>query len=321
MQVFRSLSQVPGNFGPTVAAIGNFDGVHRGHQAIIGQVREQARRQGAKSVAVTFDPHPVRVLRPERAPRLITPLPQRLELLAQTGLDATLVLPFTPEFSQTPAFDFAERVLQQTLRAVDVHEGDSFRFGRGAEAGTEDLVRFGRQLGFRVHGHRVLTVRGIAVSSSEVRRRIAAGEVATARALLGRAFSICSTQERGRGIGSQLTVPTINLANYEELVPAHGVYITRVAIGAGAAMRTFEAVTNAGVRPTFGVESFAIESYLLDFEPVEIRPETRVEVCFLERLRAEQRFPSPEALKEQILRDVKAATRYHRLAARFRARR
>src|ERR1700761_3442383 len=139
MQVFRSLSEIPENFGPTVVAIGNFDGVHRGHQAIIGNVRERAGRLQAKSVALTFDPHPVRLLRPEQAPRLITPLAQRLDLLSRTGLDATVVVPFTREFSQLSAQEFAEQVLSQTLHAVDVREGDNFRFGHNASAGTPEL--------------------------------------------------------------------------------------------------------------------------------------------------------------------------------------
>lgn len=315
MQIFRSLAEIPSHAGPSVVAIGNFDGLHRGHQEILAEVRRRAQEQGAFSVAVTFDPHPVRVLRPEMAPKLITPMPQRLELLARTGVDATLVLPFTQKLSQTSALDFAKNVLADGLRAVEVHEGESFRFGHNAQAGTEDLIRIGKQLGFAVFEHRALTVRGIPVSSSEVRQRILAGNMSRARALLGRAFSIESTQERGRGVGGRLLVPTINLAPYAELVPAHGVYVTRVRVGE----RWFTAVTNCGVRPTFGVESFAVESYMLDFEPVEIAPETPVEVCFLRHLRAERKFASPEALKEQILRDVARARRYHTLAERLTA--
>ncbi len=311
MQVFRSLAEIPATLGATVAAIGNFDGVHLGHRAILAEVRHRARLHRVASVAVTFDPHPVRVLRPKDAPRLITPMPQRLALLAETGIDATVVLPFTPEFSQTPAFDFARQVLVEGLRAVEVHEGDSFRFGHSAEAGTEDLIRFGRQLGFGVYGHRVLTVRGLPVSSSQVRRQILAGRTGIARALLGRPFSIVSTQEQGRGIGSQLLVPTLNLAPYGEITPANGVYVTRVRVGE----RWFEAVTNCGVRPTFGDPSYAVESYLLDFEPLDINSETPVEVCFLQHLREERKFPSAEALKAQILRDAARARRYHHLAA------
>jgi riboflavin kinase/FMN adenylyltransferase len=196
MQVFRSLIEIPAGFGPTVVAIGNFDGVHRGHRAIIGNVRERARQVGAKSVALTFDPHPVRVLRPEQAPLLITPMPQRLDLLAATGLDATVVIPFTEEFSRLSARDFARQVLAEALHAAEVHEGDNFRFGHNASAGTSQLIELGRELGFRVEAHTALKVRGIAVSSSQVRQRIAAGDLTSARALLGRVFSIHSTQAR-----------------------------------------------------------------------------------------------------------------------------
>lgn len=317
MKIYRSLAEIPETMGRSVVAIGNFDGVHQGHKAILAEVRGRARGQGAAAVAVTFDPHPVRVLRPAAAPKLITPMPQRLELLAQTGVDATVILPFTEEFSRTAAFDFAEQVLARGLRAVEVHEGESFRFGHGAKSGTEDLVRFGEQLGFAVFGHRALRVRGVPVSSSEVRKQVLAGDMGMARALLGRAFSIESTQERGRGVGSKLLVPTINLADYDELTPANGVYVTRVRVGE----RWLEAVTNCGVRPTFGVERYAIESHLLDFDaagtgnPVEMGPETPVEVCFLKRLREERKFDSPEALKAQIGHDVVKAKRYHGLLA------
>ncbi len=312
MRVFRSLAEIPASMGRTVVAIGNFDGVHLGHAAILADARQRAKARRAPCLAVTFDPHPVRVLRPELAPRLITPMPHRLELLARTGIDATLILPFTREFSQTPARAFAEQVLARGLRAIEVHEGESFRFGHNAEAGTEDLARFGRELGFAVFGHRVLAVRGLVASSSEVRRQILAGKMNVARALLGRPFSIESMQERGRGVGSKLLVPTINLAAYDELTPASGVYVTRVRVGE----RWFSAVTNCGVRPTFGVESYAIESHLLNFEPLEMVAGAPVEVCFLKRLREERKFASPEALKEQILRDLARANRYHALAMR-----
>jgi riboflavin kinase/FMN adenylyltransferase len=316
MKVFHSLSDIPANFGPTVVAIGNFDSVHRGHRAIIGNVRACAQRLGAKSVALTFDPHPVRVLRPGQAPRLITPLPQRLELLAATGLDATVVIPFTEEFSKLSARDFAEQVLSQALHAIEVHEGDNFRFGHNATAGTPELIELGRDLGFRVEAHTAIHVRGLTVSSSEIRRRVAAGDMATARALLGRSFSIHSTQARGRGIGTRLTVPTINLAAYSELVPADGVYITQLHVGSTESApdgQLFNGVTNAGVRPTFGEPSYAIETYLLNFREIDLTPETPLELCFLKRLRGEKKFATPEELKAQIMKDVSKAQRYFRL--------
>ena len=316
MRVFRSLNEIPAGFGPTVVAIGNFDGVHRGHQAIIENLRSCAERLGAKSVALTFDPHPVRVLRPEQAPRLITPLPQRLELLAATGLDATVVIPFTEEFSRLSARDFAQQALDQALHAAEVHEGDNFRFGHNATAGTPELIELGREFGFHVVAHAALTVRGIPVSSSQVRQRIAAGDLATARALLGRVFSIRSTQARGRGIGSRLTVPTINLAPYDELLPADGVYITQLRVGAAWSkadgLLLFNGVTNAGTRPTFGELSYAIETYLLNFREIDLTPETPLELCFLKRIRGEKKFDSPEELKAQILKDAAQAQRYFR---------
>jgi riboflavin kinase/FMN adenylyltransferase len=313
MQVFRSLGEIPADLGPTVVAIGNFDGVHRGHQAIIANVRQRARDLGAKSVALTFDPHPVRVLRPDQAPRLITPMPERLELLAATGLDATLVLPFTKEFSRLSARQFAEQVLGNALHAVEVHEGDTFRFGHNASAGTPELTELGCELGFCVVAHTAIKVRGVTVSSSQVRKSIAAGDLTTARALLGRVFSIRSTQARGRGIGTRLTVPTINLAEYKELVPENGVYITRLGVGSGPEAEVFQGVTNAGVRPTFGEPSYAIETYLLNFREIDLTPETPLELCFLKRLRGEKKFESPEALKAQIMQDVGKAQRYFRL--------
>src|ERR1700752_109195 len=203
MEIFRSLDAVPPLPCRTVLAIGNFDGVHHGHQAILRQVRERAASLGAKSVAITFDPHPVRVLRPDQAPKLITPLPQKLDLLAETGIDATVVIPFTPEFSQLSALEFARNVLLNSLHAAEVHEGDNFRFGHNASAGPAELAQLGRDLGFAVMAQRALYIRGIQVSSSHVRNRIAEGDMATARALLGRPFSIYSVPVRGRGIGSR----------------------------------------------------------------------------------------------------------------------
>jgi len=313
MQVFRALDQVPANYGPTVIAIGNFDGVHCGHRWIIEHARNHARALGAKCIAVTFDPHPVRVLRPEAAPRLITTMPERLRLLAETGLDATVVLPFTIEFSHMPAEAFARDVLHQGLNAVEVHEGDTFRFGYQAQAGITELIELGRKYGFAVMAHHTRTVRGLPVSSSQIRQRIAAGDLTAARALLGRPFSILSTPARGRGIGSEQTVPTINLASYFELIPANGVYITRMKIGDGPGAPIFDAVTNAGNRPTFGAESFAVESHLLDFRPVPLLENTPLELAFLKRIREEKRFSSPGALKAQILKDVAYAMRYFHL--------
>ncbi len=256
MQVFRSIQEIPANYGPSVVTIGNFDGVHRGHQAVIADVIDRARTLHARSVAVTFDPHPVRVLRPQVPLRLITGTEQKLELLAQTGIDAVLVLPFTHALSRLSAQEFARDILSGALGAVEVQEGENFRFGADARADINELASLGKELGFRARVHRPIVRRGVEVSSSGIRAAIAEGNMRIARQLLGRPFEIVSTPAAGRGYGARYTVPTINLAPYRELVPANGVYITCLQIGE----EEFQAISNVGNRPTFGAESFAIES-------------------------------------------------------------
>lgn len=313
MQIFRSLTELPTSFGPTVATIGNFDGVHRGHQKVIREVIARAQDLNARSLAITFDPHPARILHPLSKRPLITPLAQKLDLLATTGLDATLVLPFTDDLSHTSARDFAESVLKDRLGVIELHEGDNFRFGYRAEAGVDSLDALGHELGFRVAIDSPRVLRGEAVSSTRIRQLIAAGDVSGARCLLGRPFAIVGTPASGRGYGSQYTVPTINLAPYDELIPAIGVYITTLTIHG----ECFQAVTNVGNRPTFGEDSFTIESHILNFHPIELSEQTPLHLEFLKRLRDEIRWPSPEALREQIGRDVRRAKRYFSLCDRL----
>jgi len=313
MQIFRQLAEVPSNFGPSIATIGNFDGVHCGHQWVISEVVARAREIGIPSVAITFDPHPARVIRPESSQPLITPLSEKLGLLASTGIDAVLILPFTTELSRMSARTFATDVLQRELRVIELHEGENFRFGYQAQAGIESLEALGRELGFTVRVYRPQSIRGHAISSSTIRQLIADGDVNRVRALLKRPFAITGTPASGRGYGTRYTVPTINLAPYAELLPANGVYITTLAIGAGGSAETFDAVTNVGNRPTFGADSFTVESHLLNFHPIALNEETPLTLVFLKRLRDERRFPNPDALKEQIGRDVATAKRYFSL--------
>ena len=309
MQVFRKLDEVPASLGPTVVSVGNFDGVHIAHQAVVRHLAERAHAIGGKAVAVTFDPHPLRILRPDSAPKLLTPLAVKLRLLERTGVDAALVLPFTQDLSLMSAHEFARHVLVDALHAREVHEGYNFHFGHKAQGNVETLAQFGREMGFDVHTYSEQLLRGHHVSSSEIRSLIAEGRVGRARALLGRPFSILSTPGRGRGYGTRYTVPTVNLARYDELVPANGVYITWVRVNGDC----FDAVTNVGVRPTFGPDSFAIESHLLNFRPIELLAQTEIELTFLKRLREERKFESVDALKEQIGKDVARAQRFFRM--------
>jgi riboflavin kinase/FMN adenylyltransferase len=352
--VYCSVQEVPRGFGPSVAVIGNFDGVHLGHReilsAVVAEAREletrevEARGRGVRAVAITFDPHPEQFLRPAQAPRLLTPMDERLRLLGATGIDTVVVLPFDAALAGLPAREFAREILVDALGVFALHEGGNFRFGHNAEAGVKELREFGAEFGFAVHMHEAVRVRGLEVSSSAIRALVAAGDMRRARWMLGRPFGIRSTPARGRGIGTRLLVPTVNLAAYEGLLPAFGVYVTRLTVGG----RCFPAVSNVGDRPTFGEASFAVESHILDFEPVlhptdedlsvgtpalhptdedlsvgtpalhptdeDLSVGTPVELEFLLRLRREMEWPSPEALREQIFRDVARAKRYFRLA-------
>jgi riboflavin kinase / FMN adenylyltransferase len=309
MQVFHNLSEVPSEFGPTLLSVGNFDGVHRAHRAVLQNIITRAPQLGAKAVAVTFEPHPMRILRPDAGLKLITPLPEKLRLLAATGLDAVVLLPFTRDLSLMTPHQFAHDILHKRLHAVEVYEGYNFRFGHKAAGSVQMLAEFGREMGFEVKVYSEMQLRGEAVSSSHIRKLIMAGRMSRGRHLLGRPFSLLSTAGRGRGYGSKYTVPTINLSRYEELIPKDGVYITRTRV----AEECFDSVTNVGNRPTFGTDSFAVETHLLNFHPISLGPDTEVEIHFLDRLRDEIKFPTIDDLKAQIGRDVKKATRYFHL--------
>jgi riboflavin kinase/FMN adenylyltransferase len=324
--VYRSVKEIPVRFGPSVGVVGNFDGVHLGHRKILDAVVEEARgleARGMRSVAITFDPHPEQFLRPAEAPRLLTPIAERVRQLAATGIDAVLVLPFDAKLAGLSAREFVREILVEALGVLSVHEGGNFRFGYCAGAGVMELKELGAEFGFAVHVHQAVRVHGMEVSSSAIRALLAAGDVRQARWMLGRPFGVCSTQARGRGIGTRLQAPTINLAPYEGLLPGFGVYVTRLTVGG----RCFKAVTNVGNRPTFGGAGFAVESHILDFEPVDhptdedrsagtpvdLNEGTPIELEFLARLRPEVKWSSPEALKEQIFKDVARAKRYFRL--------
>lgn len=219
-----------------------------------------------------------------------------------------------------------EEILVHKLQVRSMHEGANFRFGHRAEAGVSELAAFGQELGFTLTVHAPIYTHGLTVSSTAIRDLIAAGDLRRARWMLGRPFAVHSTPARGRGIGTRLLVPTVNLASYTELLPANGVYITRLTIGSspsasrslvpGPLVPVFHSVTNIGNRPTFGEPSFAVESHILNFDaanPPELTEETPLQLEFLYRLRPEKTWPTPEALKTQIMLDVRRSQRYFRL--------
>ncbi|HEV2385992.1 MAG TPA: bifunctional riboflavin kinase/FAD synthetase [Candidatus Acidoferrales bacterium] len=289
---------------PSVVTVGNFDGVHLGHQAILARVVALARARGERAAAIIFDPHPLKVLRPESAVPLVTTLAERLDLLAGTGLDGVLVLPFTPEFARLTPEEFVRQVIVEALGASGVLVGANFRFGHRQAGDAGLLAALGAQLGFTVELVPAVCLRGDRISSTLVRQAIAAGRVARAGRMLGRPFALAGEIRPGTGQGRRLVVPTLNLATAQELMPARGVYATEALVGG----RLYRAATNVGFRPTFNGHSLTVESHLLDF--AEERDSGPLELRFWKRLRDERKFSSPAELRAQVMADIGRAARF-----------
>ncbi len=308
-EVYRGLEAVPPGFGPSAATIGNFDGVHLGHRKILERCVRRARESDAKAVAVIFDPHPLTVVAPERAPLLMSTPAERLERFAELGLDAAVVLPFTPQLRELSPEAFVREVLAAKLGVRWVVVGENFRFGRRHAGDVGTLEKLGREYGFQAEAVDGVRLGGRWVSSSAIRSAVADGRMAEARRLLGASFRLRGRVVAGRGIGSRQTVPTLNLGPESELLPANGVYVTRTrALGDD---RCWRSITNVGVRPTFGASELTVETHLLDRLDGD-RP-TRIEVRFLRRLRSERKFETPDALRRRILADVARAEKFFRL--------
>lgn len=312
MRVWRSLDEVPAGLPYPVVTIGNFDGVHLGHQRIIEVVRERAERESGASIVLTFDPHPARVLAPQQGLKLLTPPPVKLDLFAKLGVDAALVLPFTGEFSHLAPEEFVRRVLVQRIGAKEVVVGDNFRFGYKHAGNVHLLERLGREMNFQADDVSPVEMRGGVVSSSRIRELLRQGHVTLAGRLLGRCFSVRGRITSGHGIGHSRTVPTLNLEPYHEMLPRDGVYVTETACDGGPPAVS---VTNVGESPTFHLHQLRVESFLLDDAPPP--DASQMEIIFRHRLRDEFEFPSAEALKTQIFRNVGRTRRFFRLLRRL----
>jgi riboflavin kinase/FMN adenylyltransferase len=303
MRIIRELASYPSDTGPSVVALGAFDGIHLGHRAILGESVARGKARDARVVACTFDRHPMEVLQPDRAPLPLTTLAERLELIAETGVDVTLVLAFTPELAAMEPETFVAEVVVGRLRAQEVVVGFNHTFGRGARGNAALLKALGEPIGLVTHVVPPLLVDGVAVSSSEIRAALKVGDVGQAARYLGRPYSIGGTVTRGAGRGRTLGFPTANLDPERPLLVAMGVYACRAEVDGGV----HPAVVNVGVRPTFGEETLAIEAYLMDFAGSLY--DRRLRLHFIARLRGEQKFPSVDDLRAQIGRDVEAARR------------
>ena len=289
----------------SVLAVGNFDGLHLGHQAILRATVERALETNAVSTALTFDPPPLKVLRPESAPPRISTNTQRIEWCSILGLEAAVVMPFTIELSRLAPEDFVEQILVNELRVATILVGENFRFGHRQSGNVKLLRELGERLGFEVVIVPPVVFRGEIVSSTIIRREIAEGDVSHAGRLLGRPFVLTGEVVSGTGTGKKFTFPTLNLVPEQELLPARGVYITRTCFPGDS--RSHRSVTNIGMRPTFNGNALTVETHLLDFSG-EI-PAKRMEVRFWKRLRPEKKFSGPEELRQQIARDIDSANR------------
>lgn len=284
--------------------IGNFDGLHLGHQRILRTVLDRAKEKGLIAAALTFDPHPVCILRPAEAPSPLTTMGQKLALFGETGLDAVLVMRFDANLARVSPEDFVRRYLVETIRAQVVLVGENFRFGHKHAGDTQLLDELGKQLGFVVEVVPPVAVNGVVVSSTLIRQMLRDGRMEDARKLLGRPFALAGEIAQGTGQGRKLVVPTLNLRTTQESMLKRGVYVTETMVEG----KSYKSATNIGMRPTFDGSHLTIESHLFDFS--QTMTSGPMEIRFWARLRDEMKLTSPEALREQVMKDLEQAQRF-----------
>jgi len=302
MEIIQKAKDFGRSFKNPVLTLGNFDGVHRGHQRIFQRVREKAKEIGGESIAYTFEPHPVQMLKPEREPFLLLPVAEKLRLIGETGIDVIVCAPFTKEFASLSAEEFVRHVLQEQIRVRQVFVGQNTTFGRGREGSVSLLKEFGQHFGFSVETVGAVEVGGSEISSSRIRKLIRQGDIRGAADLLGRYPVLIGEVIHGHGRGSKkLGFPTANLNTPAVLHPKPGIY----AVWAVHEGQRYPAVANLGWNPTFQDWKFSIEAHILDFDRDIYGQVLRVE--FVERLRDEVTFHGPEELITQIKKDIEQA--------------
>ncbi len=320
ISVFYSAKDWAEKYGATgrgsVIAIGTFDGIHIGHQRVLEYAIARAKESGAVATALTFEPPPVKVLRPEVAPARISTNQQRMDWFGAVGMQAAVVLPFTMELAALSAEDFVNEILLRQLHVRAVVVGENFRFGNKQAGNVKLLRKMGMRGGFEVVVHTPVTLHGEVVSSTLIRKLVNEGDVRHAGRLLGRPFALTGAVVSGTGTGRKFTFPTLNLKPEQELLPARGVYVTRTVLQGETS--SHRSVTNVGVRPTFNGTVLSVETHLLDYSG-NFAPKW-IEVRFWKRVRAEKKFTSAEELKEQIRMDIAAANSFFARLRRVRER-
>ncbi len=303
MKVYRGLEQIGRPFDRAAVTIGNFDGVHLGHQALFRKVTSIARDRDSDSVAITFDPHPLKVLRPESPPKLISTLEQKIELIEEAGIEHLVLLTFTRELAATPAKIFIEDILYKAIGVNDLVVGYDYACGKGREGNISFLKEQGKRLGFNVHVVPPITLDGIVVSSSKVRDLVMQGEMRQVRLLLGRYYQIRGIVQVGKKRGGRVIgFPTANLnIEKEDLCPKPGVYVVQVLYDE----QCYGGVLNIGYNPTFGDDKLGAETHIFDFNKnIYGHP---IKVNLIQRIRDEKKFSGPEELARQIAKDVETA--------------
>ncbi len=304
IKIIRGLEGIKKTWPNLVLTIGNFDGVHIGHQRIMQKVTEAAGAIGGTSMAMSFDPHPVKVLSPERAPSLMTPPEEKARVMGHLGIERLLLVNFNREFAGLEPDDFIQRVLVERLHPVWIVVGHNYAFGRAKKGTTELLRQRGKRYGFKLTVVRNVRMKGQVVSSSRIRGLLEKGRVSDAAMLLGRSYMIEGTVEKGAGRGSSiLGYPTANIMSPHELIPKEGVYAVKTRLLG----KVYDGVMNIGTNPTFNGGRLSPEVFIMDFKGDILG--ANLAVYFVKRIRDEKKFSSPEALKSAIKGDVLEARR------------
>src|SRR3989338_9010018 len=301
MEILRHIEHRRLSIPKPVLTLGNFDGIHLGHQALLRRVVEEAKAEGGQSLVLTFEPHPLKILAPERAPRLILTHKDKLRLLQAFGVDVAIVQTFDPTFANVEAEEFVRRYLVDVLKVHKLWVGRDLRFGKGRKGRVEDLIHWSTEAGFEVGIVDPIELGGVRVSSSQVRTLIERGQVDEARRFLGRCHFVSGRVVLGHRRGRQLGFPTANILSRTEVVPPAGIYATFLQVGE----RQWPSVTSIGVNPTFGDGPLTIESYIFDFQGDLYGQAVRL--YFVKRIREKKKFASPELLIEQMRKDVSTA--------------
>ena len=301
VDIFRHIEDRNLSLGRPILTLGNLDGIHLGHQALLQRVVQDAKARGSRSVVLTFEPHPLKILAPERAPKLILTHKDKMLLLHSSGVDVVIIQAFNSLFASVEAEEFVRRYLIERLKVQKMWVGKDLRFGKGRKGRVEDLVRWGAEDGFEVGIVEPVELGGVRVSSSRIRNLIGQGKVLEARRYLGRYHFVSGRVASGHQRGRQLGFPTANIAPRTEVLPLDGIYATFLQAGE----QQWPSVTNVGVNPTFGGGPRTIESYIFDFAG-DLYEES-VKLFFVKRIREERKFPTPETLVEQMKKDVLSA--------------